>query len=313
MSEKNLTLMIVPDAHAQVKRIQIRRSLVYGTCLAVLTFLGVVGAMAVHYVWIIDEVFEADTLRQQNVALKARLNEVEGRFDNLEARLAQVKKYDDKLRQMTELNDSGRELALGPVRLTKGAGGSGPGGDDPFAVPMTGETSEAREIESALLDSRLYGMATAANRQLASLSELVDYFSAREALLAQTPSVWPARGWVTSTFGSRDDPFTGDRIFHAGIDIGARHGAQVIAPAGGNVIYAGPRGAYGNMIAIDHGRGIITHYGHLDRLLVKVGDEVERGQHIGAVGNTGRSTGPHLHYEIRVDGVPFNPRRYILE
>ena len=87
----------------------------------------------------------------------------------------------------------------------------------------------------------------------------------------------------------------------------------MLAPARGVVVYAGPRGAYGNMVAIDHGNGIVTHYAHQNRILVKVGDQVKRGQHIGDVGNTGRSTGPHLHYEVRVGGVPVNPKRFILE
>jgi murein DD-endopeptidase MepM/ murein hydrolase activator NlpD len=118
---------------------------------------------------------------------------------------------------------------------------------------------------------------------------------------------------VTSTFGPREDPFTGERIMHFGLDLAAPEGAQVRAPAAGNVIFAGERGPYGNMIAIDHGRGVVTHYAHLSRLLVDVGTTVERGQHIGAIGNTGRSTGPHLHYETRVSGVPVNPMRFVLE
>ena len=100
---------------------------------------------------------------------------------------------------------------------------------------------------------------------------------------------------------------------HAGVDMAAEEGTRVSASASGLVTHAGPNGAYGNMIRIDHGNGLVTHYAHLSRVIVKVGEEVRRGQHIGAVGNTGRSTGPHLHYEVRREQMPINPMTYILE
>ena len=130
--------------------------------------------------------------------------------------------------------------------------------------------------------------------------------------LACTPSIWPVRGWVTSRFGYRTDPFTGLRRFHRGIDIANRRGTPVIAPADGLVARIYRDATLGLVLVINHGYGIITRYGHLHKVLVRVGQRVKRGQRIALLGNSGRSTGPHLHYEVRLNGVPVNPFRYIL-
>lgn len=313
MKNRSITLMIVPDAHAQVKRVQVRRDVVYVGLLALLVVAALLGTLIVHYTYVVGEVMEARVLREENAALEARLAELTSKIENVDARLAALQRYDAQLREMTRLNDEARGLAMGPVGPQHGVGGAPTIDADPFAVPIAGDDPATRALRDALLDSRLAGLAYEANRQISSLSQLVDYFTAQEQLLASTPSVWPASGWVTSAFGIRHDPYTKERVMHLGVDVSAPEGTNVLAPARGVVVYAGPRGAYGNLVAIDHDNGIVTHYAHLQRVLVKVGDTVTRGQNIGKVGNTGRSTGPHLHYEVRVDGVPVDPRRFILD
>jgi murein DD-endopeptidase MepM/ murein hydrolase activator NlpD len=143
--------------------------------------------------------------------------------------------------------------------------------------------------------------------------ELKSYFEDQQALLASAPSIWPVRGWVTSDFSVRLDPFTGERATHEGLDIATGLGTPVHAPADGTVVFAGIEGGYGHVLVLDHGYGLKTRYGHLSRIDVKVGEKVHRGDLIAAVGSTGRSTGPHLHYEVRVNGIPDNPRKFILE
>ena len=118
---------------------------------------------------------------------------------------------------------------------------------------------------------------------------------------------------MTSDFGSRLDPYTSERVMHAGLDIAGPHGKDVIAPSDGTVVFAGLEGGYGNVLVIDHGYGIKTRYGHLASIRVKPGDKIKRGQEIANIGNTGRSTGPHLHYEVRVNGIAQNPRKFILD
>ena len=313
MKKKHFTLMIIPDVHADVKRVQLSRTAVYGSALVALGVVAIALAVFVHYSFIIGQMFEAKSLSAENARLKERITQLGARIDSIDGQLRSVRRFDEKLRAMTDLRDEGRELAMGPLRAPIPVAGGDGAGALPFATELSTRDPALGELKDALLDSRLSGLAHEVQAQLASLGALVDDFKAREDLLSSTPSTWPTRGWLTSTFGPRDDPFTGERIMHLGVDLAAPAGTQVRAPAGGVVLFSGERGAYGNMIAISHGRGIVTHYAHLSRRLVKTGEQVVRGQHLGAVGNTGRSTGPHLHYEIRVHGVPVNPTRFVLD
>jgi murein DD-endopeptidase MepM/ murein hydrolase activator NlpD len=143
--------------------------------------------------------------------------------------------------------------------------------------------------------------------------QLEAFYRDQSTLLASTPSVWPVRGYLSAGFGNRADPFTGQRDFHPGIDISTPIGTRVAAPADGLVVSCAEKGAYGNTIIVDHGFGIVTRYGHLSGFNVKPGQQVRRGDVIGFVGSTGRSTGPHLHYEVWVRDQAQNPIHYILD
>ncbi|MEZ5285487.1 MAG: M23 family metallopeptidase [Vicinamibacterales bacterium] len=133
----------------------------------------------------------------------------------------------------------------------------------------------------------------------------------RNALAAATPSLWPTHGWLSSGTGGRADPFTGEADFHPGLDISADRGTPVYATADGVVTQAARNGAYGNLIVIDHQFGVETRYGHLSAFRVQRGQNVKRGDLIGLVGSTGRATGPHLHYEVRVNGRILNPLQFL--
>lgn len=130
--------------------------------------------------------------------------------------------------------------------------------------------------------------------------------------LAVTPSIWPARGTITSGFGWRISPFGDGNELHAGIDIAYTMGAPVLATADGEVVVSGAAGGYGNLVQIDHGNGIATLYGHNSQLLVSVGQAVKKGQIIALAGSTGKSTGPHVHYEIRINNTPVDPMKYLV-
>jgi murein DD-endopeptidase MepM/ murein hydrolase activator NlpD len=125
------------------------------------------------------------------------------------------------------------------------------------------------------------------------------------------PNLWPVEGPITGSFGERIDPFNGEGAFHSGIDIGSAYGQSIVAPADGVVDFADFMGGYGRAIVLDHGRGITTRYGHLASFAVFPGQHVHRGDTIGYVGASGRSTGPHLHYEVRINDVPVNPHKYL--
>jgi len=133
----------------------------------------------------------------------------------------------------------------------------------------------------------------------------------REALSDATPNMWPADGWLSATYGYREDPFTGERDYHPAIDISTRSGQPVYATATGRVTEAGRNGDYGKLIQIAHGFGLVTRYGHLADYAVEVGETVQRGDIIGYVGSTGRATGSHVHYEVLVNGRTLNPLRLL--
>jgi murein DD-endopeptidase MepM/ murein hydrolase activator NlpD len=228
------------------------------------------------------------------------------RIEHMASTLERVERFDQKLRAVTLLSDPQRNLALGPTAMeTKGAPPSS--GESEFTARSASNESPKQ------LAGKLDALAGEASRQEQSLQELQTYFLEQKSLLASTPSVWPARGWITSDFGQRTDPYTAERVMHEGLDIAAPFGKEVTAPADGTVIFAGLEGSYGNVLVVDHGYGVKTRYGHLSKVAVKSGDRIRRGDLIGAVGNTGRSTGPHLHYEVRINGIPENPRKFILD
>jgi murein DD-endopeptidase MepM/ murein hydrolase activator NlpD len=148
------------------------------------------------------------------------------------------------------------------------------------------------------------------------MSKLESELKAHEAVLRErgfTPSIWPVDGKLESGFGGRRNPFGGSSYeFHQGQDIDAQSGTPIVAGAKGTVTFVGWQHGYGRLIVIDHGGGLTTRYGHLSEFDIEQGTPVARGQFIGRVGSTGRSTGPHLHYEIRINDDPVNPLEYLL-
>jgi murein DD-endopeptidase MepM/ murein hydrolase activator NlpD len=172
---------------------------------------------------------------------------------------------------------------------------------------LTNSTPDSVFPDSLYAFSLLQTAALNARRNAIPEALLADYRFDRSPV----PSIWPVRGQITAGFGQRMDPFSGEGAFHAGIDIAAPAGTQVEAAADGILFHAGPDGSYGNEILIDHGYGIMTKYGHLSATFGVVGQEVKRGQVIGTVGMTGRTTGPHLHYEVLIHATRVNPAKYL--
>ena len=170
-------------------------------------------------------------------------------------------------------------------------------------------SSEAPEVTRHTL-GRLHTLLGSLDRTLQGVREGVAY---REALAAATPIMWPADGWISEGYGYRADPFTGERNFHPAVDISSQKGHPVYATATGRVISASRNGAYGNLVEIDHGFGLVTRYGHLNDFAVDVGATVLRGDVIGSVGATGRATGYHVHYEVWASGQTINPMRLLVD
>lgn len=316
MANRFYTLLLIPERSATVRRIQIPKAVVFAGLIGLVTGAGLMGSAAIHYGYVVDQVFENRTLKGENQRLRDQFAVLERRLSGVEESFGAVDRMEQKLRSITRLSDPRLGLAVGPVEHSA-PGGQGPAASTEDERSLLGalpaDTVEEQNLALGVLDSRLDGLPEEARRQTASLRQLLAYFKGRETRLRAMPSVFPVHGWITSEFGVRDDPFNGERIMHSGLDVAAREDAPVLAPADGVVTFVGNRGGYGNMVIVDHGYGYSTVYGHLNRWLVRVGERVKRGANLAAVGNTGRSTGPHLHYEVRVHGIPVNPRLFILE
>jgi murein DD-endopeptidase MepM/ murein hydrolase activator NlpD len=301
LANQTYTLMLVPDTHSDVKRYQVQKKwLIQGLVVLGLLAITAVG-LVVHYASVVVEASSNPALREDNLKLKQELSVLKEQLKHIDSTLDRVERFDQKLRAMTLLSDPQRNLALGPVEPKD------------LSTPSN-EFLRAKPTESAeSLGQKLDQLSSAATRQEQSLQELQSYFLEQKSMLSSVPSVWPVRGWVTSDFGSRLDPYTSERVMHAGLDIAGEHGKQIVAPADGMVVFAGLEGGYGNVLVIDHGYGVKTRYGHLAAITVKPGEKVKRGDLVANLGNTGRSTGPHLHYEVRVNGIAQNPRKFILD
>jgi murein DD-endopeptidase MepM/ murein hydrolase activator NlpD len=253
------------------------------------------------YIQVKKKAFELNHLRQETETQKSQIYFFSARIEDLEKQLSKLKDFDKRIRIIANL-EKGQEVA--PFM--------GMGGPSPSDVR---EKLSAEKDEKGLIHqmrSDIERLRSEAVTQEESLSELEKILQTKRDALIHTPSIWPIMGWVTSGFGFRTNPFTGLNQMHEGLDISNRPGTLVFAPADGIVSDAGNDLAFGKILVISHGFGITSRYGHLNKLLVNVGQRVKRGDKIAEVGMTGKTTGPHLHYEVRLNGIPINPMRYIL-
>jgi murein DD-endopeptidase MepM/ murein hydrolase activator NlpD len=253
----------------------------------------VLAGVLVHYVWLTGQTFELHQLRDENEQLSKRTAAYEANVGRLEAQIASLQSVVNKLGVM-----SGVEQVL-PDGTTGGVGG------------VTG--LESQPPPARLPDLSLQDLSRSVSDLADRSARLTEFYKDQQALFAATPSIWPVRGYLSSSFGNRTDPFTGQRDFHPGIDISTPRGTKIVAPADGVVVSAGRRGAYGNAVVIDHGYGVVTRYGHLDGFNTRPGQRIKRGDVIGFVGSTGRSNAPHLHYEVWVRDKNQNPIHFILD
>jgi murein DD-endopeptidase MepM/ murein hydrolase activator NlpD len=294
------TVIVVSDHSQAVRKFRVRRRWLVNAAWT-LAVLGVFGGVTIgHYFALLGSSSENSVLKEENAQLRSQILLVQEKVAHISATLDRVERFDAKLRTaVTQLQDPERNLAIGPVGADSGPAAEGP--------------APAGEANLNALPGALSSLESKAARDERSLRDLQEYFDDQRSLLASTPSIWPTRGWVTSDFGTRIDPYTAERKMHEGLDIASPIGQAVFAPSDGTVVFAGVEGSYGKVLVIDHGYGVKTRFGHLSEILVHLGDRVGRGDKVAMVGNTGRSTGPHLHYEVRVNGIPENPRKFILE
>lgn len=238
---------------------------------------------------------------------KLALQGFASRIQELEGQLAKLSLFDKKIRIIANIEKEPRPAGQADHQLL-GMGGDSVVEEEMFKRPGAKVGELVDKMRSDLMN-----LEHMASTQEQSFTELKDYLAKRSVMLASTPSILPAKGWVTSNYGSRVSPFTGTPQHHTGMDIANRIGTPVAASADGIVVQAGRDTNLGKFVVVSHGYGVKTTYGHLSETLVKPGQKVKRGAQIGQMGNTGRSTGPHLHYAVSVNGLNVNPEKYIVD
>ncbi len=304
MAKKYFTLIFVPDATAKFKQIKVPYYVTRG--LIILGIILVLGIPAFSYFMVRNyqnmkqRVEEFPEVRRKTREQRYLIERYEQDISELRQMISRLKRDNAKLMLMAGVDPA----ASSSVNF--GMGG----------VIDTDELSNIiQESEETMLQKidQLSKLKEAAADQEELSQRLMEFFQDQRTLLASTPSIWPVRGWMTSGFGMRKSPFTGRKTMHAGIDIATKTGTSIVAPADGIVSFAGNKGSFGKVLVLDHGYEYTTFYGHCSSLKKKVGDKVKRGDVIAYVGNSGTSTGPHLHYEVRVNGVATNPMKFILD
>ena len=283
MNDRYYTIMIVPGSKAKLLRLRVRRGVLIGVASLAAFGLVVTGILPIIYYKAASRSRQVATLREENKTLKAASKEIESLRE-------QVAFFESKATKFA--------LMAGVESIPSMQGGGGlrePAQQEPVGRD---DIADLKERSGVL-------------RQSFDVLERV--YHDQSLLLSSMPSIAPVRGMVAYGFAWRKDPFTGERAFHKGLDIVAPRGTRVKSPADGVVIKAVREPGYGNVIYISHGNGVVTRYAHLDGFSVRPGQDVGRGDVIGYVGNTGRSLGAHLHYEVLLNNAKVDPSQYILD
>ncbi|HVR40421.1 MAG TPA: M23 family metallopeptidase [Thermoanaerobaculia bacterium] len=287
MDKRYSTIIFVPHARAKFRKLKVSHRLLFSVVSLVTSSLCLSTFFSVQYFTSLSQTHELSKLRRENRDLQSANEQFSKSVESLRTQLHTV---EDRTRKLA--------IIAGITTLDETAqGGSGGTRTDENGNPYRDDVDK---------------MSFRSHRLEKDLSVLEQRFVAQSQLLSSTPSVAPVRGILTDGFGGRSDPFTGEPGTHNAIDISSAIGQAVRSPADGIVVKAEWANGYGNVIYISHGYGYSTRYGHLSSFAARPGQRVKRGDVIGYVGSTGRSTGPHLHYEVRVNNNPVNPLAYIL-
>lgn len=300
MAKRRWTVVLVPHGSEPSKIVEVSYALLKfaaSLCVAVVVISLLIGYASLSRS---VDLSRASRLERENVALARQLGDLHGRVRSLSDTLKSLARRDQQIRVLANLTPIDPQVQL--VGIGGPAGATTPG----RATSPLGRHAEVIRVDVNALIRRASLLST-------SFREAADSLASHSDRLAAMPSIMPTQGWLTSAFTSmREHPILHVARPHEGIDVSAPMGAPIEAPAAGRVISVGWQAGYGNTVSIDHGYGIVTRFAHASKLLVRVGQHVQRGQRIALVGNTGLATGPHLHYEVHVNGHPVDPLHYVL-
>lgn len=277
---------------------------------AVATFagIGLLGVMVYGYHDLRQSIAEKGQMaltvarqHEQIIDQRLQIQAFAQEIDGLKNKLIALERFEEKIRTIANLEPIGENEGL------FGVGGAPIDDLDPDLGLARRHEALMREMHRQVKE-----MDTVSLDQQERLESLLEKLEDQRSALEATPSIKPADGWISSRFGYRVSPFTGRKELHKGVDIANHIGTPVHATANGRVTFSGRKGSMGRVLSIDHGHGLVTRYAHLDKLLKNKGDTVKRGDTVALLGNSGRSTGPHVHYEVRLNGQAVDPAKYIL-
>jgi len=300
MPDNRYTLFVITGKGRRMRQLHLSKSVFRFFLAFIVLFIAGTVFLSLDYFQIRSQSGELGRLRELSRTQKEQIDDLATKVSEFEERMIGLKEFDRKIRAITNLESDGKEGQL------PGMGGSIPEGD----LSALNELSDKEALYDAIQDN-MDELLEELSFQEDSFREIFTFLEKKMKILASTPSIWPCQGFVTSEFGYRKSPFTGRRELHRGIDIATKLGEEICAPADGVIVKVTRESDMGNMIKIDHGRNVCTYYGHLLKTMVRKGEKVKRGDVIGLVGNSGRSTGPHLHYSVTLSGVYVNPRKYL--
>lgn len=284
--KKNLTFVIASSDDARIYKFKIPHSVALGGAIFTVLFLSFSFVGSLYYSFLNYRSRDYDRLQTENGRLLSENSQFKAAAGRLEEKLVSLEVISEKLRRMSGLERQ-PEANVGVGGRTSGLPISMSSGD---RIDYMGDRVGDLEAE---------------------FRQLNDFYQRQNMLMAATPSIAPVRGYTSGSFGFRLDPFSSTKDFHPGIDISSAYGNRIVATADGVVTFASSRPGYGKTVIIDHRFGMSTLFGHMSRIVVRPGQRIKRGEVIGYVGNTGRSTGPHLHYEVRMNDRPLNPMKFL--
>lgn len=292
---KRITFFVISGDEGKVRKVSISRLSLKLIGLVGILFFSFTCFMIYDYRTSINDRLELANLREMASEQQLMLSFFEDKFQRLEAEVSRLRVVDSRIKELIRIQKPGK----GREKNTY-IGGTEEEGEKEYL--------KGKKIVELRFDELQKGVLV----DLKNLKNIEGMLEFRLEVLESLPSVWPVRGVVSSGFGVRISPFTKRTVFHRGLDIMAPPGMVVKASGSGNVVRCGYNPDFGNVVRVDHGYGYRTIYAHLSEILVKPGEIIDKGQIIGRVGSTGKSTGPHLHFEIRVNGVPVNPTRNLI-
>ena len=332
MKRPTITFLVIANGKGISKRFVLPVAWLKGFAVLAAFSALIFSVATVDYFGLLMESAHLKRLKAENVRLENQFRLVEGKLASLEKGLERVRTFSTKLKMITNTDDPDRtlKLAVGPltppgkvieemeVSMDRRDPASIVAKEDAVffsAPPLDSSKNEiaAQGRDYSSLSIRIDEASKDAELREQGVLELWESLAGRESLMSSTPSMVPVRGWFTSRFGYRVSPYSGRAVMHQGLDVAAAPGTPVYAPADGIISFAGYDSGYGKLVSIDHGYGVVTRYGHNSKIYVNVGQKIKRGELLSAVGSTGQSTGPHLHYEVRLNNVPVDPSNYILE